>query len=458
LENFPYFVRNLNPRLYIAQIQNLFKENYQTFFYKNLHEESSSLESSMDEQLFTCKESSSSDECRCVGHVSLNEESSSSSSNESSSIDHDSSDEESSSSSDESSSADHHSFEEESSSSSDESNSVDHDSSDEESSSSSDESSSADHHSFEEESSFSPDESTSVDHDNSDEESSSSSDETCSVDHDNSDEESSSSSDETCSVDHDSFDEESSSSVESSVDEQLVIKDDPSSLSTLSSFVVVSAILGALSSVHYKNAEDQSTATESSSLDKLISEEGSVLTDEESSSEESSSSQEYSIHSKNFLTETAFQTKSSIVAEQTEKNQQPLDPVNPLAEDAQENKQEIIESHRVHTDSLNLETDDNHELTHIPYTSSSEHADTGNVKDESEEKRGLISLFDSLPSNYPVKSIITKGTEVYVSFFIQYDDEQQLVYFSDDDTIITIECHKIDGIIFANDVDYESYD
>jgi hypothetical protein len=381
LENFPYFVHNLNPRLYIAQIQNLLKVNYQTIFYKNLHEESSSLESSMDEQLFTCVDSFPSDECRSVGHDSFDEESSSSS-----------------------------------------------------------------------------DESSSVNYDSFDEGSSSSSDELSRVDHDNSDEESSSSSDESRSVDYGIYDEESSSSVKSSVDEQLVTKDDPSSLSTLSSFVVVSAILGALSSVHIKNEEEHSTATESSSMDKPISEGGYVLTDEESSSEESSSSQEYSIHSKNSHTETAFQTKSSIVAEQTEKNQQPLDPVNPLSEDAQKNKQEIIETHRVHTDSFNLETDENHELTHIPFTSSSEHADTSNLKEESEEKRGLISLFDSLPSNYPVKSIITKGTEVYVSFFIQYDDEQQLVYFSDDDIVITIECHKIDGIIFANDVDYESYD
>ncbi|WP_404332824.1 hypothetical protein [Mesobacillus maritimus] len=72
-----------------------------------------------------------------------------------------------------------------------------------------------------------------------------------------------------------------------------------------------------------------------------------------------------------------------------------------------------------------------------------------------EEKRVFISLFKSLSSNYPVKSILTNGTEIYVSFFLHYEDNEQLVYFSENDNIISIECDKIDGIIFANDVDLE---
>lgn len=75
-----------------------------------------------------------------------------------------------------------------------------------------------------------------------------------------------------------------------------------------------------------------------------------------------------------------------------------------------------------------------------------------------EEKRGLISLFKTLPSNYPVKSIITNGTEVYVSFFIHYDDSQQLVSFSEDDEIITIKCNEIDGIIFYRVVENDYSD
>jgi hypothetical protein len=76
------------------------------------------------------------------------------------------------------------------------------------------------------------------------------------------------------------------------------------------------------------------------------------------------------------------------------------------------------------------------------------------AKEIIKEKSGLISLFESLPSNYPVKSIITNGAEVYVSFFIQYKADQQLVCFSVEDNLITIECNEINGIIFANSSDH----
>ena len=37
-------------------------------------------------------------------------------------------------------------------------------------------------------------------------------------------------------------------------------------------------------------------------------------------------------------------------------------------------------------------------------------------------------------------------------------EEGENVYFSDDENVISIESHSIDGIIFANDIDYGSYD
>ena len=49
MENCPFFVQNLNPSLYVTQIQKLLKVNQQSLTFRSFNEESSSFESSVDD-------------------------------------------------------------------------------------------------------------------------------------------------------------------------------------------------------------------------------------------------------------------------------------------------------------------------------------------------------------------------------------------------------------------------
>lgn len=113
-----------------------------------------------------------------------------------------------------------------------------------------------------------------------------------------------------------------------------------------------------------------------------------------------------------------------------------------ISEGPQEDKQEFLENHCDYTDNSDIKEMEYHQMAHDFFSSHSEQANNVNENEgTTDAKRGLVSLFESLPSNYPVKSVISNGKEIYVSFFIQYEPVQQLVYFSDDENVISIESH-----------------
>jgi len=146
---------------------------------------------------------------------------------------------------------------------------------------------------------------------------------------------------------------------------------------------------------------------------------------------------------------------NGISGERQEENSPFQNKIISLPEDFQVDKQEVSQNPPISTEDLEIKGHDNPELTEVSFSS----PNSFNLYEETtEEKLGFISLFKSLPSNYPVRSIITNGTEVYVSFFIHYDPNQKLVYFSDSENVMTIECSEINGITFAGEVDCESYD
>jgi len=73
---------------------------------------------------------------------------------------------------------------------------------------------------------------------------------------------------------------------------------------------------------------------------------------------------------------------------------------------------------------------------------------TSTEEKNTSETKGLAKVFKSLSIHSPVKSIITEGTELFVTTFLKYDQQNQLVHFSNNDNLFTIDCDKIDGICF----------
>ncbi|MBY0095890.1 hypothetical protein [Mesobacillus maritimus] len=544
MENFPYFVRNLNPTLYVTQLHNLIKVQQQTFFYNNLQDrlytneektriliEIKKLKSELQEikaSITSLKRSqreplsdgpwsdtlndlnqanqelihSMEEDIRnsenglhqlqlqfqksdptSLGSLLPNSEYGDSKT-ESSNLDKSNNDDfvvsvDESSSFTESSEEDEILFSGNESSSSDESSSGVLDVSDEESSSSIESS-------MEDETLLSGDESSSSDESSSgvlgvsDEESSSS------IESSMEDEtllsgDESSSSDESSSGVLDVSDEESSSSIESSVEvgsigHNVSVDDSPNSIepygvdeTLLSSDESSSS--GESNLVNHDITEQQPF----SFIEPSIEDEQLSFLDEYSQvnkdvlHEEASSSQKISIHpigsvstnekngryTINPLEDQSETSNENGVSGEKQEENPPFQNNIPLPVDFQADKQEVPQNRPVSTEDLEIKGNDNPELTQDSISS----PDFYNLYVEAtEEKLGFISLFKSLPSNYPVRSIITNGTEVYVSFFIHYDPDQQLVYFSDSENVITIECNEIDGITFANDVDCESYD
>jgi hypothetical protein len=544
LENFPYFVRNLNPTLYVTQLHNLIKVQQQTYFYNNLQDRlytneektrilidikklkselqeiKASITSLKQSQRETLSDGPWSDTLNDLNQAnqelihSMEEDIRNSetglnqlqlqfqksdptslgsllpnseygdSKTESSNLDKSNNDDfvvsvDESSSFTESSEEDEILFSGNESSSSDESSSGVLDVSDEESSSSIESS-------MEDETLLSGDESSSSDESSSgvlgvsDEESSSS------IESSMEDEtllsgDESSSSDESSSGVLDVSDEESSSSIESSVEvgsigHNVSVDDSPTSIepyrvdeTLLSSDESSSS--GESNLVNHDITEQQPF----SFIEPSIEDEQLSFLDEYSQvnkdvlHEEASSSQKISIHpigpvstnekngryTINPLEDQSETSNENGVSGEKQEENPPFQNNIPLPVDFQADKQEVPQNRPVSTEDLEIKGNDNPELTQDSISS----PDSYNLYVEAtEEKLGFISLIKSLPSNYPVRSIITNGTEVYVSFFIHYDPDQQLVYFSDRENVITIECNEIDGITFANDVDCESYD
>ena len=583
LENFPYFVRNLNPTLYVTQLHNLLKVQQQTYFYKNLQNqlytneektriliEIRKLKSDLQEikasikslkksqrdaladgtysetlmelnranqELIDSMEEDIRDSENKLNQLQLQFQKS-----DQTSLDPQLSISESDDSQtktfnlnesnnndfivqvDESSSFTESSEEEETllsgdeSSSSDESSSDGLDGSDEESSSSI-ESSVEDENLLSDDESSSSDVSSSGGLDGSDDESSSSIESSMEEETLLSDEESSSS-DVSSNVDLNDLGEKSSSSFESSMEDvqilplqessspgisissvlddsdnqsssiesraedqassighEVSVDDFPSSIETSVEDEQFLPLEDSSSSGEYKRDNYDKTEQEPFSfIETSIEDEPLSLLDEynqinkDDLHEEASSSQSISFHpiesvlknEKNPLytinpIEDPSDTSNvnGISGERQEENSPFQNKIISLPEDFQVDKQEVSQNPPISTEDLEIKGHDNPELTEVSFSS----PNSFNLYEETtEEKLGFISLFKSLPSNYPVRSIITNGTEVYVSFFIHYDPNQKLVYFSDSENVMTIECSEINGITFAGEVDCESYD
>lgn len=64
----------------------------------------------------------------------------------------------------------------------------------------------------------------------------------------------------------------------------------------------------------------------------------------------------------------------------------------------------------------------------------------------SEMNNPIISLFHSLPLNYPLKAIYLNGLKIDVSNYIKVEQKSRLVYFLNNKEVKTILSDKIDGI------------
>jgi hypothetical protein len=72
-----------------------------------------------------------------------------------------------------------------------------------------------------------------------------------------------------------------------------------------------------------------------------------------------------------------------------------------------------------------------------------------------EEETGLAKFFETLPSNYPIQSVITNGTEYYVTKFINYEQDKKVVYFAVEDKVVPLQCGEIDGIILSKSHNFD---
>ncbi len=58
----------------------------------------------------------------------------------------------------------------------------------------------------------------------------------------------------------------------------------------------------------------------------------------------------------------------------------------------------------------------------------------------------FVDVFKSLPANYPVNEVLLNGNFVTVSRFLNINLEGEIVHFSDEEGIITLNVNKVDGI------------
>jgi hypothetical protein len=74
----------------------------------------------------------------------------------------------------------------------------------------------------------------------------------------------------------------------------------------------------------------------------------------------------------------------------------------------------------------------------------------GELKEEirsfSSPKGPFVSIFRSLPANYPVQSLFVSGTSIHVTRFLSINKENDIAHFTDETELKAVDCNKIDGV------------